>query len=367
MLALLGWIEYILPESMLRWVPRPEKIRFLSGIATSAKEVEIDVIYQSVSARRRTSNQKSLDRVSMDLQPTKPLAPDHGGAGIVSPVPSLHSDHVEAVVNKRSPISDSLSVASVPQFDQVELIDDHKLVVGEGRELCSAQADFSGVIPVLERAVVESGSKEIPADVVAKSADILRSSGAKSAKPATAPSAQEQQHTRKALNRCRLHPAIANNFGVLKVLAPLPVLSGRNKGPEVDSSLMRSECSVEGNIMTVPEFGAGPHSADSSSDPSCSNADDELLNVVVCVSGDCCVDLEEQIDSESIQQFAEPRPVAGVSAESGEIVQPGIAFLLNSGNVHECTFLLGAAGDLDKRLSAEDGANSLLLKQSAIT
>ncbi|GMH11650.1 hypothetical protein Nepgr_013491 [Nepenthes gracilis] len=130
--------------------PRPEKIQYLSGIATSPKEVEIDVVYQSVPARRRTSNQKSMDRVSMDLQPTKLLAPDHGDAGIVSPVPPLHSDHVEPDVNKRI-------------FD--ELIEDHMMVVMEGREFCSAQADFSGVIPVPEQAEVESDSKELPADV----------------------------------------------------------------------------------------------------------------------------------------------------------------------------------------------------------
>ncbi|GMH31716.1 hypothetical protein Nepgr_033560 [Nepenthes gracilis] len=102
------------------------------------------------------------------------------------------------------------------------------------------------------------------------------------------------------------------------VLAPLRVLSGRSKGPEVDSSLMRSDCSVEGHILTAPELGAGPLSADTSSAPGGSNVDEELLNVVASVSGDCCVDLEEQIDSESIQQFAVPLPVAGVSDESGE-------------------------------------------------
>ncbi|GMH29876.1 hypothetical protein Nepgr_031719 [Nepenthes gracilis] len=88
---------------------------------------------------------------------------------------------------------------------------------------------------------------------------------------------------------------------------------GRNKGPEVDSSLMRFECSVEGNFMTIPELVVGPHSADYSSDPGCSNADDELPNVVVCVSGDCCVDLEGQIDSESIRRFLEPRLYSLVS------------------------------------------------------
>ncbi|GMH15584.1 hypothetical protein Nepgr_017425 [Nepenthes gracilis] len=146
---------------------------------------------------------------------------------------------------------------------------------------------------------------------------------------------------------------VANNLRGLKVLAPLPVLSGRIKGPEVDSSLMRSECSVEGHFLTVPELGAGPLSADTSSAHGCSNVDEELLNVVVCVSGDRCVDLEEQIDSESKQQFAVPLPVAGVSDESGE---PGITFLMNSGNVHECTFLLGAVGALGKSSSAEEGA-----------
>ncbi|GMH17755.1 hypothetical protein Nepgr_019596 [Nepenthes gracilis] len=60
---------------------------------------------------------------------------------------------MEPGVNKRSPISD-------------ELIEDHILVVVEGREFCSAHVDFPGVILVPEQAEVESDSKELPADVV---------------------------------------------------------------------------------------------------------------------------------------------------------------------------------------------------------
>ncbi|GMH22873.1 hypothetical protein Nepgr_024716 [Nepenthes gracilis] len=105
--------------------------------------------------------------MSKDLQSrsTKPLAPDHGGARIVSPVPSLHSVHVKAVVNQRSPITESMKFVSVPQVDLVELIDARKLVDVECKELCSAHADSPGVIPVPELVVVESGSKGIPADV----------------------------------------------------------------------------------------------------------------------------------------------------------------------------------------------------------
>ncbi|GMH04918.1 hypothetical protein Nepgr_006758 [Nepenthes gracilis] len=129
----------------------------------------------------------------------------------------------------------------------------------------------------------------------------------------------EQHSSSLALDcGCEQSVTVANNLGVLKELAPLRVLSGGSQGPEGDSSLMRSDCSVEGHILTVPELGAGPLFANTSSAYGGSIVEEELLNVVAYMSGDCCADLEEHIVSESIQQIAVPLPVAGVSDESGE-------------------------------------------------
>ncbi|GMH29501.1 hypothetical protein Nepgr_031344 [Nepenthes gracilis] len=66
-----------------------------------------------------------------------------------------------------------------------------------------------------------------------------------------------------------------------------------------------------------------------------SNVEEELLNVVACMSGDCCADLEEQIVSESIKQIVVALPVARVSDES---VAEGAA-----GFVAEAIWLLYAA------------------------
>ncbi|GMH15531.1 hypothetical protein Nepgr_017372 [Nepenthes gracilis] len=121
---------------------------------------------------------------------------------------------------------------------------------------------------------------------------------------------------------------IANNLGALKVPAPLPDLS-----------------------------------ADTSSAPGCSNVDEELMNVGVCVSGDCCVDPEEPIDSESIQQFAVPLHVAGASDECGESVLLAWLWPVVSMGLSD--------GVLDKRLhfafhQSRKMLLDLLLKQSAV-
>ncbi|GMH25897.1 hypothetical protein Nepgr_027740 [Nepenthes gracilis] len=60
--------------------------------------------------------------------------------------------------------------------------------------------------------------------------------------------------------------------------------------PGSSSSLLRSYCSVEGHILTVPGL------------------------------GECGADLEEQSASDSIQQSAVPMPVAGDAVESGVVV-----------------------------------------------
>ncbi|GMH29848.1 hypothetical protein Nepgr_031691 [Nepenthes gracilis] len=73
------------------------------------------------------------------------------------------------------------------------------------------------------------------------------------------------------------------------------------------SALEAEGCSVEGIILADPELDAGPLSADTSSAPGCSHVDDELPDGVVCVSGDCCVDLEEQISSDSIRDLRASR------------------------------------------------------------
>ncbi|GMH16879.1 hypothetical protein Nepgr_018720 [Nepenthes gracilis] len=64
------------------------------------------------------------------------------------------------------------------------------------------------------------------------------------------------------------------------------------------------------------------------------------------MSGDCCVDLEEQIVSESIQQFVVPLPVAGVSDESGESLWTSFAIPLM-----DSTWVCGFIADPDTVLS----------------
>ncbi|GMH31793.1 hypothetical protein Nepgr_033637 [Nepenthes gracilis] len=77
---------------------------------------------------------------------------------------------------------------------------------------------------------------------------------------------------------CEQSVTVDNNLRILKELVPQRVLSGGSQGPKVDSSLMRSDCSVEGHILTVPGFGAGSLLA--SSTYGGSNVEEEPLNAV---------------------------------------------------------------------------------------
>ncbi|GMH28207.1 hypothetical protein Nepgr_030050 [Nepenthes gracilis] len=91
--------------------------------------------------------------------------------------------------------------------------------------------------------------------------------------------------------------------------------------PGSSSSLMRSDCSVEGHILTVPGLDAGSLLA--SYTYGCSNVEEEPLNAVACM------DLEVQIASNSLQQPVVPMPVAGVADESGEFVMLAGAYCPN--------------------------------------